>query len=74
MLDLVTHDEARRALPAVRLEGRTMQTYGQRAELIGKYQHKFIVSAPGFRRRSTDTVLLLVTPGLTGSPKTADRR
>ena len=82
MLDLVTHDDARRSLPAVHLEGRTTLTYGELAELIGEYQPEFVVPAPGFQRGSSqrageiyiDTVLLLATSGSTGSPKTADRR
>jgi hypothetical protein len=73
MLDLVTHDEARPALSTVRLEGPSTHAYGQLAELIGKYQPEF-VPAPGFHRKNIETLLLLVTPGLTGSPKTAGRR
>jgi acyl-CoA synthetase (AMP-forming)/AMP-acid ligase II len=38
MLDLVTHDDARPALPAVHLEGRTTLTYGELAELVGEFE------------------------------------
>jgi hypothetical protein len=75
MLDLVTHDGARPALPAVHLAGLTALTDGELAELAGEYQ-------PGLQRGSSqpageiyiDTALPLATPGSTGSPKTAMRR
>ena len=38
MLDLVTHDDARPALPALHLEGRTTLTYGELAELVGEFE------------------------------------
>jgi hypothetical protein len=38
VLDLVTHDDARPALPAVHLEGRTTLTYGELAELVGEFE------------------------------------
>jgi hypothetical protein len=82
MLDFVTHDDARPALPAVNLEGRITLTYGELAELIGEYQPEFVAPAPGFRRGSSqpageiyiDTALLLAISGSVGRPKTGDRR
>jgi hypothetical protein len=86
MLDFVTHDDARPALSAVRLEGRTALTYGELAELIGeligKYKPEFVVPAPGVQRGSSqpageiyiDPALLLAISGAAGRPKTADRR
>jgi acyl-CoA synthetase (AMP-forming)/AMP-acid ligase II len=38
MLDLVTHDDAQSALPAVHLESRTVLTYGELAELVGEFE------------------------------------
>src|SRR5258708_5129331 len=38
MLDLVTHDDAQPALPAVHLEGRTSLTYGELAESVGEFE------------------------------------
>jgi hypothetical protein len=38
MLDLVTHDDTRPALPAVHLEGRTTLTDGELAELVGEFE------------------------------------
>ena len=85
MLDFVTHDDARSALPATRLEGRTALAYGELAELIGEligeYQPEFVVPAPGFQRGSSqpageiyiDMALLLNTSGSAGRPQTADR-
>ncbi|HEX6527097.1 MAG TPA: AMP-binding protein [Streptosporangiaceae bacterium] len=37
-LDLVTHDDARSASPAVHLEGRATLTYGELAELVGEFE------------------------------------
>ena len=85
MLDFVTHDDTRPALPAVHLEDRTTLTYGELAELIGEligeYQPEFVVPAPGFQQGSSqpageiyiDMALLLNTSGSAGSPQTADR-
>ena len=78
MLDFVTHDDARPALPAAHLEGHTALTYGELAELVGEYQPEFLLPAPGFQRENSrpaaeiyiDTVLLLATSGSAGSPKT----
>jgi hypothetical protein len=82
MLDLVTHDDARLALPAVHLEDRTTLTYGELAELVGEYQPEFVVPTPIFQREDSqpageiyiDTALPLATSGSTGGPKTAERR
>ncbi len=75
MLDFVTHDDARPALSAVHLAGRTTLTYGELAELIGEligeYQPEFVVPAPGCQRGSSqsageiyiDMALLLATSG-----------
>jgi acyl-CoA synthetase (AMP-forming)/AMP-acid ligase II len=38
MLDFVTHDDTRPALPAVHLEDRTTLTYGELAELVGEFE------------------------------------
>jgi hypothetical protein len=85
MLDFVTHDDARPALPTASLEDRTTLAYGELAELtgelIGKYQPEFVVPAPGFQRVSSqpageiyiDMALLPNTSGSAGRPKTADR-
>ena len=35
-LDLVTHDDAQPAFPAVHLEGHTVLSYGELAELVGE--------------------------------------
>ena len=37
-LDLVTHDNARPTFPALFLEGRTILTYGELAELVGEFE------------------------------------
>jgi hypothetical protein len=82
MLDFVTHDDTRPALPAVHLEGSITLTYGELAELIGKYKPEFVVPALGFQRGSSqpageiyiDTALLLAISESVGRPKTADRR
>jgi len=72
MLDFVTHDDARPALPAVHLEGRITLTYGELAELIGEYQPEFVAPVPG--EIYIDTALLLAISESVGRPKTADRR
>jgi hypothetical protein len=84
MLDFVTHHDARPALPAARLEGRTTLTHGELIELIGeltgKYKPDFVVPASGFQRGSSQpageiyihTALLLAISGSAGRPKTAD--
>ncbi len=38
MLDLVTHDDARPASPAVHLKGNTALTYGELAEMVGEFE------------------------------------
>src|ERR1035438_5496345 len=37
-LDLMTHDDARPASPAVHLEGHTVLSYGELAELVGEFE------------------------------------
>ena len=85
MLDFVTHDDARSALPTMRLEDRTTLPRGELAELIGeligKYQPELLVPAPGFQRVGSqpageiyiDMALLLNTSASAGRPKAADR-
>lgn len=81
MLDFVTHDVVRPAMPAVHLAGHFTLNYGELAELIGEYQPEFAVPAQGFQRDNSqpageiciDTALLLATTGWAGRAETAER-